>query len=87
MIMVPSPLMEILSLDSRRSPFLDQDTVGLGDPSAEHFRVSEVPVNVCTDTPTDPVTARLLFKATISPSLDLIRGSKGSETKERNFCF
>lgn len=42
--------------------------------------MSVVRVNVSTDAPTDALTERLLFNATISPSPDLIRGRIGSET-------
>ena len=77
--------METLSLDSSGEAFFVQETDGLGDPSAEHSRVSEVPVNICTVTPTDAVTGRLLLKAMISPSSDLIRGRIGSEIKGSQF--
>lgn len=77
---VPSLEMETLSFDFKDSPFLFQETEGGGVPSTEHVSVSVVRVNVSTDAPTDALTERLLFNATISPSPDLIRGRIGSET-------
>ena len=79
-VKVPSSDMDILFLDSSGWPFLLQDTVGLGDPSAVHFRFTVVAVNVCTVTPTEPVTAWRSFKALIVPVSYLIRGMAGSET-------
>lgn len=81
MIIVPSSLIDTLSFDSSGLPFFDQETDGCGDPSAAHFRVSEVPVNVSTVTPTDPVTGRLAFNAMNSSSPALIRGSTGAGRK------
>lgn len=41
-------------------------------------------MNIFTVTPTDPVTALLLFSASIVPVSDVIRGIAGSEMNAKN---